>query len=119
MDSRTENRWKSVPEFGGWDNNTPDASNYSVVFSRARANKKQQKTDLTEFKRASLGNEKELMAIADKHDRHHQHHHRREHRHQHHHHRHHPHHGQLPADGAVVGQKKKKILSCMSCCIKP
>lgn len=94
------NRWRSVPEFGGWDHNAPGASNYSVVFSQARANRKQQKTDLTEFKRTSLGNERELMASADKHHRqqkhhHHCHHHRHEHQHQHRP-RHHQHHHQPP-----------------------
>ncbi|XP_058196380.1 uncharacterized protein LOC131312550 [Rhododendron vialii] len=50
--------WNSVPEFGGWDRKTPGATDYSVVFSRARANKKQQKNDVN---RHSLGNEQELM----------------------------------------------------------
>ncbi|CAK9314240.1 unnamed protein product [Citrullus colocynthis] len=106
MDPRTENnRRRSVPEFGGWDHNAPGASNYSVVFSQARANRKQQKTDLTEFKRTSLGNERELMASADKHHRqqkhhHHRHHHRHE--HQHHRPRHHQYHHQPPADDSVV-----------------
>ncbi|OAY66346.1 hypothetical protein ACMD2_13218 [Ananas comosus] len=58
MENRKEkNVWMSVPQFGGWDQKagTPD---YSMVFSRARANRKQQKTDM---RRASLGNEAELM----------------------------------------------------------
>ncbi|GAV62132.1 AvrRpt-cleavage domain-containing protein, partial [Cephalotus follicularis] len=52
------NAWMSVPQFGGWDHKDPGATNYSMVFSQARANKKQQKTDI---KRSSLGNERELM----------------------------------------------------------
>ena len=50
----------SVPQFGGWDQKAPGPTNYSVVFSQARANKKHQKTDLTEVKRNSLGNEQEV-----------------------------------------------------------
>ncbi|XP_057955171.1 uncharacterized protein LOC131149099 [Malania oleifera] len=60
MESRKEkNGWMSVPQFGGWDHKSPGATDYSMVFSRARANKKQQKSD---FRRASLGNEQELIA---------------------------------------------------------
>lgn len=49
----------SVPQFGGWDQKTAGAPNtdYSMVFSRARANRKQHKTDMP---RRSLGNEPEL-----------------------------------------------------------
>lgn len=56
--------WNSVPEFGGWDRKTPGATDYSVVFSRARANKKQQKNDVN---RHSLGNEQELMVKKQQH----------------------------------------------------
>lgn len=48
--------WKSVPQFGGWDQNTGEAHNYSVIFSEARANKKKQKADIT----TSLGNDQEF-----------------------------------------------------------
>ncbi|KAG6605945.1 hypothetical protein SDJN02_02690, partial [Cucurbita argyrosperma subsp. argyrosperma] len=126
MDTRAEknNRWKSVPEFGGWDHNAPGASNYSVVFSQARANRKQQKTDLTEFKRASLGNEREMMAMADKHLRQQNHHHHRHHSHNSHHSRyeHHPqyqHRLRPHQHDPVVPQKKKKILTYINCCIRP
>ncbi|KAB1227521.1 hypothetical protein CJ030_MR1G027460 [Morella rubra] len=51
----------SVPQFGGWDQKAPGATDYSVVFSRARANRKQQKANLSDFKRVSIGNEKELI----------------------------------------------------------
>ncbi|KAK9273671.1 hypothetical protein L1049_018481 [Liquidambar formosana] len=57
----------SVPQFGGWDQKAPGATDYSMVFSRARANKKEQKKDFT---RSSIGNEKELMA--HQHHHHHQ-----------------------------------------------
>ncbi|KAE8647369.1 hypothetical protein Csa_004264 [Cucumis sativus] len=116
MAARKENnRWRSVPEFGGWDHNAPGASNYSVVFTQARADRKQQKTDLTEFKKTSLGNEKELMEAVDKHHRHQKHrHHRHRHRHHHHHHHdhdhdhehqhhHHQHHHQSPPGDDSVG----------------
>lgn len=51
----------SVPQFGGWDQKTAGGPNtdYSMVFSRARANRKQHKSDLP---RRSLGNEPELYA---------------------------------------------------------
>lgn len=62
-----------MPQFGGWDQTGPDATNYSVVFSKARANKKQNKAGLRHF---SLGSEQELMASARHH--HQQLHHRRE-----------------------------------------
>lgn len=45
----------SVPQFGGWDKNT----DYSMVFSRARANKKHHKAGM---RPSSLGNAEELMA---------------------------------------------------------
>lgn len=48
----------SVPQFGGWDHKGGGA-NYSMVFSQARANRKQQKN---EVKRDSLGNEREFIA---------------------------------------------------------
>lgn len=41
-----------MPQFGGWDQNEPGATDYSytVVFTQARENKKHQKTNLTEIK---------------------------------------------------------------------
>lgn len=50
----------SVPQFGGWDHK--GATDYSMVFSRARANKKQQRNDVTELKRAKLGNGRDFLA---------------------------------------------------------
>eukprot|EP00257_Ricinus_communis_P027763 XP_025015177.1 uncharacterized protein LOC8267754 [Ricinus communis] len=57
--------WMSVPQFGGWESKAPGATDYSMVFSQARANKKQQKTDI---KHASFGNEKELIAATQQDD---------------------------------------------------
>lgn len=52
--------WTPVPQFGGWDQKGPnDATNYSVVFSQARANRKQNKAGV---RHSSLGSEQELMA---------------------------------------------------------
>ncbi|KAK7300255.1 hypothetical protein RJT34_11096 [Clitoria ternatea] len=34
----------TVPQFGGWDHTAPGATDYSMVFSQARANKKYRKT---------------------------------------------------------------------------
>lgn len=47
-----------MPEFGGWDKKAGTNTNYSVVFSQARANRKQHKSDLTRY---SIGNEQELL----------------------------------------------------------
>ncbi|KAK7400974.1 hypothetical protein VNO78_12283 [Psophocarpus tetragonolobus] len=51
----------SVPQFGGWEHKTTVPTDYSMVFNQARENKKTQKTDLTEIKRLSLGNEKDAL----------------------------------------------------------
>ncbi|XP_052208743.1 uncharacterized protein LOC127812104 [Diospyros lotus] len=49
----------SVPEFGGWDRSADEeATNYSVVFSQARANRKEHKSNP---RHASLGNEQEIL----------------------------------------------------------
>lgn len=50
----------SVPQFGAWDSKNPVPTNYSMVFTRARANRKQHKSDV---RHASLGNERELLAV--------------------------------------------------------
>ncbi|CAN4119802.1 unnamed protein product [Withania somnifera] len=39
--------WLSVPQFGEWEQKTPSETNYSEVFSQARANRKKHKSDLT------------------------------------------------------------------------
>ncbi|XP_062082271.1 uncharacterized protein LOC133788707 isoform X1 [Humulus lupulus] len=61
-----KNGWMSIPQFGGWDQK--GGTDYSMVFSRARANRKQQKMDLSEFKRSSLGNEREFINPANHQD---------------------------------------------------
>ncbi|XP_031490045.1 uncharacterized protein LOC116257433 isoform X2 [Nymphaea colorata] len=69
MDQRMEDKpWMAVPQFGGWDqkSGSPD---YSMVFSRARANRKQVKTTIN---RASLGTEEELKALQQRDGDHHQ-----------------------------------------------
>lgn len=66
--------WTPVPQFGGWDQNGHDATNYSVVFSKARANRKQNKAGV---RHSSLGSEQELISNAHRHH-HHQLQHRRE-----------------------------------------
>ncbi|OIV95539.1 hypothetical protein TanjilG_10927 [Lupinus angustifolius] len=49
----------SVPQFGGWEQKPPGVpTDYSMVFNQARANKKNQKTDLDEVKRLNLGKER-------------------------------------------------------------
>ncbi|XP_061372563.1 uncharacterized protein LOC133315034 [Gastrolobium bilobum] len=101
----------SVPQFGGWDQKAPGATDYSMVFTQARVNKKHQKTDLTEIKHNSLGNERDFVNA----------------KHAHHAHGHHGHHGHGHAhahvdahaheDPVVVG--KKRILTYINCCIRP
>lgn len=53
-----KNGLMTVPQFGAWDHKDPGATDYSMVFSRARANRKQQKADV----RRSYGNEQEILA---------------------------------------------------------
>ncbi|GAU32785.1 hypothetical protein TSUD_152320 [Trifolium subterraneum] len=59
----------SVPQFGGWDNKSKGATNYSLLFFQARENKKNLKTYLT--RRDSIRND-QMFAIksAKKHHRH-------------------------------------------------
>ncbi|ESQ41960.1 hypothetical protein EUTSA_v10015114mg [Eutrema salsugineum] len=97
MEKRRENTgWTPVPQFGGWDQKGPDATNYSVVFSKARANRKLSKDN---ERHSSVGSEQELMASARRH--HHQLHHRHE----------------TQDDDPVM--KKKRILTYINCCIRP
>ncbi|XP_051142994.1 uncharacterized protein LOC127259609 [Andrographis paniculata] len=58
-DFRGHENWISVPQFGTWDGKTRDQTNYSMVFSQARANRKKSKTEL--MAHHSLGNERELL----------------------------------------------------------
>ncbi|KAK6925906.1 RIN4, pathogenic type III effector avirulence factor Avr cleavage site [Dillenia turbinata] len=41
-----ENGWKGVPKFGVWDKKAPEETNYTMVFSQDRSNRKQQKSDI-------------------------------------------------------------------------
>ncbi|XP_058079373.1 uncharacterized protein LOC131227579 [Magnolia sinica] len=92
MENKKENNaWKAVPQFGGWDHKTGGNTNYSMVFSQARANRKQHKSD---FNRGSLGNEEELIP-------------------KHHHHLVAGHHHQVDSPS-----RRKKFLSYFNCCIK-
>jgi len=52
----------SVPQFGGWNSKNPVPTDYSMVFTQARANRRQHKSDV---RHASLGNERELLAAAN------------------------------------------------------
>ncbi|KAL4295568.1 hypothetical protein GQ457_12G026480 [Hibiscus cannabinus] len=56
---QTENNieWLSIPQFGGWDQKDPSALDYSMIFTRARATRKQYKSDV----RRSIGNERDFM----------------------------------------------------------
>ncbi|KAG0450501.1 hypothetical protein HPP92_026730 [Vanilla planifolia] len=50
--------WMAVPQFGGWEKKADRTPDYSMVFTRARANRKQQKVDVS---RVSIGQEKEFL----------------------------------------------------------
>lgn len=56
----------SVPQFGEWEQKTPSETNYSVVFSQARANRKKHKSDFThrsyDFEQDLLSREQEKSA---------------------------------------------------------
>ncbi|KAE9606277.1 hypothetical protein Lal_00025023 [Lupinus albus] len=102
----------SVPQFGGWDQNAGGATDYSMVFTQARANKKHMKSDLTEVKRISLGNEHDFVKPKRGHSN-------LRHAHSL------PHHHRAPAhvrdrthdDPVVIG--KRRILTYINCCIRP
>ncbi|XP_015059103.1 uncharacterized protein LOC107005118 [Solanum pennellii] len=62
--------WMSVPQFGEWEQKTPSETNYSMVFSQARANRKKHKSDLThrsyDFEQDLLSREREKAATRKK-----------------------------------------------------
>ncbi|XP_028803963.1 putative eggshell protein [Neltuma alba] len=109
----------SVPQFGGWDQNggADVSSGYTVVFSKARADRQHQKTDLSEVKR-------QTHQLQDHHHLHHDnnnlpknqaHHH-----HHHHHHKRHDRHVLMNIMFMIVqGKKRNKIMSWIFCCIRP
>ncbi|KAK9157385.1 hypothetical protein Scep_003959 [Stephania cephalantha] len=53
--------WISVPQFGGWDKKPGGVTDYSMIFSRARANKKQGAIRI-EIDPPNLRHEEELLA---------------------------------------------------------
>ncbi|XP_027329601.1 uncharacterized protein LOC113846008, partial [Abrus precatorius] len=115
----------SVPQFGGWDQKAPGATDYSMVFTQARANKKNQKTDLTEIKRKSLGSEGDFVnanhgqthhAHANAHA-HAQHAHANAHANAHAQHTHANVHAHAHEEPVVMG--KRRILTYINCCIRP
>ncbi|OIW02807.1 hypothetical protein TanjilG_29583 [Lupinus angustifolius] len=115
MEQKGKKPITSVPQFGGWDQNAAGATDYSMVFTQARANKKHMKTDLTEVKRISLGNEHDFVKTKRGHSNL---------RHAHslpHHHRHHHApanvHDHTRDDPVVIG--KRRILTYINCCIRP
>ncbi|XP_022640139.1 probable zinc transporter protein DDB_G0269332 [Vigna radiata var. radiata] len=74
----------SVPQFGGWEHKAAGVpTDYSMVFSQARANRKTQKTELTEVKRLSLGNERDNLNGNHRHGNVHGHTHGHTHTHEH------------------------------------
>ncbi|XVF04840.1 hypothetical protein REPUB_Repub05bG0120000 [Reevesia pubescens] len=85
----------SVPQFGGWDQKGPEANEYTMVFTRARENRKQQKSDV----RRSLGNEQDFIATSLRQSETRIRIQRQE------------------DDDSVT--KKKKILTYINCCIRP
>ncbi|XP_054790642.1 uncharacterized protein LOC129296068 [Prosopis cineraria] len=106
----------SVPQFGGWDQNggAEVSSGYTVVFTKARADRQHHKTDLSDIKRQS-----QLQ------DHHHHHHDDIPKNHHHHHHNKHDrhHHGtpeERPSASATpnpMGKKRNKK-SWFFCCIR-
>ncbi|WCJ28975.1 RPM1-interacting protein 4 (RIN4) family protein [Euphorbia peplus] len=90
MAKQEEAGWMSVPQFGGWESKAAGATDYSMVFSRARANKKQQKTEIK-----NTDKEEFINPLAPPPPLHH-----------------HVHH-----DDSV--NRKRKILTYINCCIKP
>ncbi|KAL9267216.1 hypothetical protein AKJ16_DCAP17279 [Drosera capensis] len=64
MESRENHAWTPIPEFGKWDQKSGGNPNYSVVFSQARANRKQAKNDMN---RLSLGCHEDLIAHTKRH----------------------------------------------------
>ncbi|KAJ3676563.1 hypothetical protein LUZ60_003975 [Juncus effusus] len=55
--NKEKSNWMSIPQFGGWEHKK-GAPDYSMVFSRARENRKQHKS---EVRPTSIGNETELL----------------------------------------------------------
>ncbi|KAG9155676.1 hypothetical protein Leryth_003963 [Lithospermum erythrorhizon] len=56
---QNDNNWKSVPQFGKWENKAGNDTNYSMMFSAARENRKQNKKQI--IAPNSIGSERELL----------------------------------------------------------
>ncbi|XP_056698837.1 uncharacterized protein [Spinacia oleracea] len=99
-----DKKWKSVPQFGGWDQKGAASPNYSMVFGQARAHRKQAKTGVRHM---ALRNEPVFTAPPNLHV----------HRHHHdHHHDHRPDRQEDHEDDSTV-MKKNKFMAY--CCIMP
>ncbi|RZC77670.1 hypothetical protein C5167_001885 [Papaver somniferum] len=92
MERRKQKDDLTVPKFGGWEEKVGGGFNtdYSMVFNRARANRKQVKKDRIDNPN-SIGNEAEINPVNQQ-----------QHNHAH--------------DDSVT--RKKRILSYFSCCIR-
>ncbi|XP_075484087.1 uncharacterized protein LOC142524162 [Primulina tabacum] len=88
MENLKMKNWNSVPQFGAWEHEAGVGTNYSMIFSQARANRKQQKNNLT---RHIIGNERELLKKTHREDEY----------------------GVID-----MQKKKKKMWRCLSCCIR-
>ncbi|KAI3994000.1 hypothetical protein MKX01_003013 [Papaver californicum] len=95
MEPRKQKDDMTVPKFGGWEQKVGGGFNtdYSMVFNRARANRKQVKKDRINNPN-SIGNEAEINPVNQ----------HRQHSHNHAH------------DDSVI--RKKRILSYFSCCVR-
>ncbi|KAI4305907.1 hypothetical protein L6164_029236 [Bauhinia variegata] len=97
----------SVPQFGGWDQDAAGFTDYSMVFTKARENKKHQKTDISEVRKMSIEKDQEFMN--GKYQK------------SHHHHAHAQPRAQAQAqpreDPALMG--RRRVLTYINCCIKP
>uniref|UniRef100_A0A7N0TIP8 RIN4 pathogenic type III effector avirulence factor Avr cleavage site domain-containing protein n=1 Tax=Kalanchoe fedtschenkoi TaxID=63787 RepID=A0A7N0TIP8_KALFE len=110
MENRRERNGRmSVPQFGAWDNQGSGfnpADGYTVVFTKARQDRKEQK---------SAPIPTHLATPADNNTPP-QPHHRRSHHHHHCHHQDHTH-SRHHSDDEAMG--KKNFLTYLNCCIKP
>ncbi|KAL9678492.1 hypothetical protein QQ045_016336 [Rhodiola kirilowii] len=120
-DRRERNGRMSVPQFGSWENqgggggggpNNP-ADGYTMVFTKARADRKEQKAKPVP---AHLGTSNDDNNNPPKPQH-------RHHRHGHHHHRNHRSHQGQDRHSHIFAEdetlRKKNILTYLNCCIRP
>nr|KYP73244.1 hypothetical protein KK1_005860 [Cajanus cajan] len=88
----------SVPQFGGWDQNAPEANSYTIMFARVRSMKRHQKINLTEIRHVSLDDEGDFVN-ANNHGQ--------------------AHHVSRRGRAHPVSMGKKRILAYLNCCIRP